>query len=1219
MTSLLRNSFKLLLVSCIGFLFSWGLYYYFMGRDFKKHVATFQTNLNDLDQKIDQFFKNYDGVLTSDNFWENEKLLNHDFFCFITDDQKLIYWNNDILPIQDSIILFSSESPGMVKLSNGYYYFKSKNIYNRKVFTGQKIMTSYFYENENLKKELTPAFDLPQEVEIDTKEGYAIHNAEGKTLFYLLPKNRGNIGLWKEFIIFLSFILALLSFLLVISLWVQNLKLHSGIRFFIYPLIIIAIWLMTVGLDVFSFFKDFELFAPDLFAASAFFSDLGMTIIELVFLGLIANWFIIYLEKFYNHLLKTSTYALRYKAVSILLFIAIFPFAYFINWFSESLVINSSISFELDNLFALDLFSFIGLFLMSILFIFYVLFFKKISKIILLTHELNFIAVIWFLSGVAYFLIDLFIGKNPMISAVLPLLINGLILYSVYKNKLKTTTWALVAIALFSLYTTLNFYEFNVINEHQKRQFFADQIISDKDINLELEFDGLVKSFRKNDAFMKAVTSGPGISQNVIFDILEDCCFSGFWDRYDIQLYLFDETGKDLLDYVDGQSLTAPQLNTIIGAHGETSEIRADLFYITDYHNRLSYLSRVNFSSQDAHRIIYFAFRSKKLPEEIGIPRLLLNHSPHILDDLENYSIARYGSNELLMKFGDFNFPTTKEAFLKNTGVKNNFTNYQGNSVYIRQGENNQLLVITKPLKTVFENLTGFSYTFIFYCLVVVFILILDGKLRLTEFNQLSLAIKIQVVLIGLIVLSFVLFGTVTGSYVRHQYGYFSNDILKERLHSVHIEVKQKLGDKAELDPNLLGTYMEFILKKFSKVFVTDINLYDGNGRLLASSQPNLYTRGISSTQMNPKAYVKMVHRKKSDFIHTESIGNLNYLSAYKPFINNENQQLGFINIKHFSKQRHYENQITGFLVAIINIAVLLLILTVIVALIVSNWITTPLRLIQQSFKAVDIGKQNKPIEYKRNDEIGALVKDYNDKLLELELKAMQLARNERETAWREMAKQVAHEIKNPLTPMKLRLQHFQRSFDPNDPEAKNKIAQITSSMVEQIDGLTKIANEFSNFAKMPKANEQEMDLIPIIENGVNLFSDESGTIDFTTDLKTAIVWADKDLFIRVINNILKNAYQAIPEGVAPEIQVSIQDDGEHYLLTFKDNGKGIAQEDKHKIFVPNFTTKSTGAGLGLAMVKQIIQNHNGEIWFESDKNLGATFFILIKKYKGEG
>jgi nitrogen fixation/metabolism regulation signal transduction histidine kinase len=265
---------------------------------------------------------------------------------------------------------------------------------------------------------------------------------------------------------------------------------------------------------------------------------------------------------------------------------------------------------------------------------------------------------------------------------------------------------------------------------------------------------------------------------------------------------------------------------------------------------------------------------------------------------------------------------------------------------------------------------------------------------------------------------------------------------------------------------------------------------------------------------------------------------------------------------------------------------------------------------LQNSFAKVQIGKYNEPIVYHSKDEIGALVKNYNEKLEELAFTAQQLAQSERESAWREMAKQVAHEIKNPLTPMKLSLQHLQRIYDPDDPNSKLKLDKVVSSIVEQIDSLTKIANEFSNFAKMPKENKSQMDVLPLIEHVYNVFEQEI-EIEIINKAKNTLIFGDKDLLLRVFNNLIKNAIQAIPENRTGLIKIRLQQDGNNLLLEIEDNGKGIPEEMWSKIFMPNFTTKSTGMGLGLAMVKQIIQLHEGEIWFESIENK-TIFFIRL-------
>jgi two-component system nitrogen regulation sensor histidine kinase NtrY len=251
-----------------------------------------------------------------------------------------------------------------------------------------------------------------------------------------------------------------------------------------------------------------------------------------------------------------------------------------------------------------------------------------------------------------------------------------------------------------------------------------------------------------------------------------------------------------------------------------------------------------------------------------------------------------------------------------------------------------------------------------------------------------------------------------------------------------------------------------------------------------------------------------------------------------------------------------------------------------------------------------------------RSDEIGELVKEYNKKVAELQKNAEALAKSERESAWREMAKQVAHEIKNPLTPMKLSIQHLSRSVKLADEESELKLQRVTKSLIEQIDALTKIANEFSNFAKMPKAKEIELDLSEVLKNTVSVFAEyDEHTLDLNIDpMETPIIWADKDLLLRVFNNLIKNAIQSIAPGVDGKIDITLTETKTNYLVSIKDNGVGIQESERDRIFVPYFTTKSKGTGLGLAMSKQIVEGMNGEIWFESEVGVGTTFFLSFPK-----
>ncbi|MFN6013972.1 MAG: sensor histidine kinase, partial [Flavobacteriales bacterium] len=368
---------------------------------------------------------------------------------------------------------------------------------------------------------------------------------------------------------------------------------------------------------------------------------------------------------------------------------------------------------------------------------------------------------------------------------------------------------------------------------------------------------------------------------------------------------------------------------------------------------------------------------------------------------------------------------------------------------------------------------------------------------------------------------------------------------------------------------------------------------------------------GLLSEQMNPSAFYSFHVRNKSEFVHDESIGELNYASAYLPFVNNEGKMLGYLNLQHFGQQKDFETQIQGFLVAIVNVFMLLLAISIVLAVFISNWLTAPLRLLQENFANIRFGKANSRISYNKEDEIGALVKDYNQKLDELEYTAQQLAQSERESAWREMAKQVAHEIKNPLTPMKLSIQQLLRVYDPKDPDSEKKLQKVAGSIIEQIDALTNIANEFSNFAKMPRPAEISLDLLPLLENVIEVFRQEINCkIAFNKTENSMMIRADKDQMVRTFNNLIKNAIQSIPEDREGLIRISVKKNEQKVRIEVADNGCGIPVAMRSKIFVPYFTTKSTGTGLGLAMVRQIVENHRGTIDFESTENVGTTIII---------
>jgi nitrogen fixation/metabolism regulation signal transduction histidine kinase len=281
------------------------------------------------------------------------------------------------------------------------------------------------------------------------------------------------------------------------------------------------------------------------------------------------------------------------------------------------------------------------------------------------------------------------------------------------------------------------------------------------------------------------------------------------------------------------------------------------------------------------------------------------------------------------------------------------------------------------------------------------------------------------------------------------------------------------------------------------------------------------------------------------------------------------------------------------------------------IALFITNRITRSFSIISDKMKDVNLGKMNEEIEWNRDDEIGDLVKEYNKMVAKLEESAAALAKTEREEAWREMARQVAHEIKNPLTPMKLSIQYLQKAINNNQPNVKELSSSVANTLVEQIDHLSKIAADFSQFANISNTNIEEFDLHTVMRSLQELYSSDPNTEFIWRPLHRRImVHADKTQMNRLFTNLFANAVEACTGPC--RIEVTEQMEENLIRVSIKDNGEGIPEEMQSRIFIPNFTTKSSGTGLGLAMCKGIVEQARGRIWFETKTGSGTTFHVEL-------
>jgi len=364
---------------------------------------------------------------------------------------------------------------------------------------------------------------------------------------------------------------------------------------------------------------------------------------------------------------------------------------------------------------------------------------------------------------------------------------------------------------------------------------------------------------------------------------------------------------------------------------------------------------------------------------------------------------------------------------------------------------------------------------------------------------------------------------------------------------------------------------------------------------------------------MNPEAFRQLAIYHKSSFIHRESIGSYKYLSAYMPFHNDNYQITGYLNLPYFAKQSELRQEISTFLVTFTNIYVVLMVLGLFFALLLSGYLLRPLMLLKANLQKLKLSESTQKIEWKGNDEISELIGEYNRMTEELVKSAELLARSERESAWREMAKQVAHEIKNPLTPMKLSVQYLKKAWNDNAPDWNERLERFSQTLIQQIDSLSEIASAFSDFASMPAATKTKINLAEVMNDAASLYKDIQNIrfiISSPDNESDRFIIADKRQLLRVFNNLIHNSVQAIgnkPDGM---VQIRLKKENNYLIAEIQDNGSGMNDEQRAKVFSPYFTTKSSGMGLGLAIVKNIVSGMGGSIEFVSEENRGTIFTL---------
>jgi signal transduction histidine kinase len=593
-------------------------------------------------------------------------------------------------------------------------------------------------------------------------------------------------------------------------------------------------------------------------------------------------------------------------------------------------------------------------------------------------------------------------------------------------------------------------------------------------------------------------------------------------------------------------------------------------------------------------------------------PRLLLDENVPLQSLPEGYDFAVYLNEKLIRQVGQYDFPTVcpePEQFLIPKIS-------DGHIRLVRSPAPGKKLILQAYSRTWVDRLVSTSVLFFFFgVLIVVFkspdflrqIPLLKGQLSNLLFVQ-----KIRLLLIGFSLIPFLGILFVFRPYIQKSFESDTRENIQKEIarisESITAESRVWLREPGDRSTEELRN----ILVKAREFYGVDMNLFNANGELLATTQPRVFELGLASVRMPFPAYTDVTHQHFAQTIKSEKIGDLIYWSAYHQISGSDQMPVAWLNIPYLAQQEVLDNRIRNFVSTLIQLYLLVLLVLGILSLTFSRLLTRPLILLRKRMESIRIGGTYEPIAYSSGDEIGDIIRSYNQMLVRLRESEASLAKTQRESAWKEMARQVAHEIKNPLTPMKLSIQHLVRAWKQKDEALDALFDRVTQAQLQQIDSLSEIATAFSSFASMPKPNLETLDVREVIQATVALYEQaEEAMVTYEGYDKPLWVKADRDQFARALQNLVKNALQAIPEG-GGTVQLRTEPFSDKVKILVIDSGTGIPEEIKDRVFQPNFSTKNSGMGLGLAMVKRTVESFGGSIRFETQQGKGTTFILEL-------
>lgn len=1068
-------------------------------------------------------------------------------------------------------LAFLSDKFQYVNLGSAWYVVRVYTKDDMKVIAGLLIKTEYLSDNAILKSRMNPRFKASGINIMPVTYGYGspVYSKAGDLLFNVESSMVPSMSQWNIILLWVSLLMALAGFYML-AVWKRTLK---------YFLISVAgaFAICVAGLAIgFILRFDSTIFSPNLYADYSPFSSLGNLLLINLFVYFAANGIYIIRKKIIPN--KRGRHwkikAAAFLAVPVLL-------AIYIGWTLNSLIDNSNITLEIFNFAGLD----------------------QYTLLCYVSYSLLFVALM--------LLIQVFLRL-----AGFPL-----------ARTVKSWKWLAVYVFAVSLYMVLVVSIKSYYRELDRTEVWLNKLSVERDVSLELQLRNMEAKI-PIDPVMNKILDGP-LSADAISMItkrLDEHYFSNIERKYEISVTV--SNSDDQLFYQNGRSLV--NVNSYyqeqLERYGLPISDKRIFHYLNNYNGRVSYLGVYTILTNGGKVRLFINMNSKLTKENEGYSALLFDYTAADKVNMPlDYSYAKYVEGKLTVYSGDFKYRSIVNSSVFPSGYSSFVKD--GYRQFIYKFSDDVVIMISRLRRNVLQYLISFSYLLMFNVAIFQTVLYLrrvkrikgyrrspKGSIKKKISNLVSISLGITLLLMGLG--SIWLFLTYSNTANRMQ--------MEEKLvtaqstltdFSKYIDTYKNVNSK-DLNQNM---------DRLAQNLQADINLFDPHGSLIRSTRIELFKRFLLSSRMDNKAFYDIVFNNERVVIQKERIENLMYYSMYAPLYNINGSLVAIINIPYFAKTLAFRNDISGIVATLVNLFILLLIVSLISSRFLSTSLVKPISLIGNRMRITDISKVAEHISYNHNDELGSLVRSYNQMVDYIEASTRRLATAEREKAWNEMARQIAHEIKNPLTPIRLNIQYLLMLKKKGLSSWEEKFEQSADSILEQIDNLANIASEFSSFTKSYSETPQVVDLHELILNQKNLFDTHDNIkVLFTSwsDEMKAEVYVRKGNIVRVLMNLLSNAIQAIDssekEASQPAlgyVRIALEFENGFYIVKVDDNGPGVLPQNVEKLFNPKFTTKTSGTGLGLAICRNIVQQEGGSISYSPSELGGACFTFSIPAY----